>query len=132
MILHAKHFATSRPVAVTVEGGRIAAVADSDRNPAQWVAPAFFDPQINGCLGISFNSPSLTPEQVRTVADTCRAHGVGAFLPTLITNAFEPLRHGFATLEQARDAGSELRRRIPGYHRSEEHTSELQSLRHLV
>ena len=34
--------------------------------------PAFFDPQINGCLGVSFNSPSLTPEQVRTVADECR------------------------------------------------------------
>jgi len=116
MILHAKHHATGRPVAVTVENGRITAVAGSDQNPQQWLAPAFFDPQINGCLGISFNSQSLTPEQVRTVADTCRAHGTGTFLPTLITNSFDAIRHGFATLEQSREADAELRRRIPGYH----------------
>jgi N-acetylglucosamine-6-phosphate deacetylase len=116
MILHARHYATGRAIAVTVEGGRTGAVADSDQRPTRWVAPAFFDPQINGCLGISFNSQSLTPEQVRTVAETCRAHGIGAFLPTLITNGFEAIRHGFATLERAREADAELRRRIPGYH----------------
>jgi N-acetylglucosamine-6-phosphate deacetylase len=116
MILHAKHYATGRPVAVTVEDGRITAVAESDLNPTRWVAPAFLDPQINGCLGISFNSPSLTVEQVRTVADTCRSHGVGAFLPTLITNSFDAIRHGFETLERARTADPDLRRRIPGYH----------------
>jgi N-acetylglucosamine-6-phosphate deacetylase len=116
MIIHAKHYTTSRPVAVTVESGRITSVADSDRNPQQWVAPAFFDPQINGCLGIGFNSPSLTPEQVQTVADECRKHGIGAFLPTLITGGFDALRHGFATLERARESDTELRRRIPGYH----------------
>ena len=116
MTLHAKHFATGRPIAVTFAEGRITAIADSDGNPQQWVAPAFFDPQINGCLGIAFNSPTLTTEQVRTVADTCRAHGIGAFLPTLITNNFDAIRHGFATLERARATDAELRRRIPGYH----------------
>ena len=69
MILHAKHFATGRPIAVTIDGGMITGVTDSDQKPTQWVAPAFFDPQINGCLGIAFNSPSLTPKQVRAVAD---------------------------------------------------------------
>lgn len=114
--LHAKHYATGRPVAVTVEGGTITAVADSDRRPEAWVAPAFFDPQINGCLGIGFNSPSLTPERVRTVADECRKHGIGAFLPTLITGGFDALRHGFATLERTRSADPDLARRVPGYH----------------
>jgi N-acetylglucosamine-6-phosphate deacetylase len=116
MTFHARHYATGRPVAVTVEGGRIASVADSDQKPTQWVAPAFFDPQINGCLGISFNSPSLTPEQVRQVADVCRAHGIGGFCPTLITNSFESLRHGFATLAKALDADAELSRRMPCFH----------------
>src|SRR5205085_12580921 len=116
MILHAKHYATGRPIAVTVEAGRIAAVSDSDQNPGQWVAPAFFDPQINGCLGIAFNSPSLTPEQVRTVVAECRRHGIGALLPTLVTASFEAFRHGFATLAKAIDADAELARRIPGFH----------------
>lgn len=116
MILHARHFATGKPVAVTIENGRIAAVADSDRRPDEWIGPAFFDPQINGCLGISFNSPALTPEQVRTVSDVCRAHGIGAFAPTLVTSSFEALRHGFATLAKALDADPELARRMPCFH----------------
>ena len=98
MIYHARHYSTGKAIAVAVESGRIVSVADSDHDPKQWIAPAFFDPQINGCLGISFNSPDLTPEQVRTVADRCRTHGIGAFCPTLITSGFDALRHGFATL----------------------------------
>ncbi len=116
MILHARHYATGRPLAIRVEGGRIAAVTASDQNPEAWVAPALFDPQINGCLGIAFSSPSLTPEGVRTVSDECRKHGIGGFAPTLITNSFETLRHGFATLAKALDADAELSRHMPCFH----------------
>jgi N-acetylglucosamine-6-phosphate deacetylase len=116
MIFHARHYATGKPIAVTVEAGRVAAVADSDQQPDRWVAPAFFDPQINGCLGISFNAPTLTPDEVRTVADVCRAHGIGAFCPTLITAGFDALRHGFATLAKAVEADAELSRRLPCFH----------------
>jgi N-acetylglucosamine-6-phosphate deacetylase len=116
MLIHARHSATGSPIAVTTENGRITAVGPSTQNPTRWVAPAFFDPQINGCLGISFNSAGLTPEQVRTVVDECRTHGIGAFCPTLITGAFEPLRHGFATLSRAIDGDPELARRMPGFH----------------
>jgi N-acetylglucosamine-6-phosphate deacetylase len=116
MIYHAKHYRAGAAVAVEVEAGRIVSVAPSDRNPREWVAPAFFDPQINGCLGISFNSPDLTPENVRTVADVCRAHGIGALCPTLITNGYDALRHGFATLARALDADADLARRMPCFH----------------
>src|SRR5262245_49418202 len=132
MILHARHFATGRPIFVSVDDSTITAVDPSEENPSAWIAPAFFDPQINGCLGIAFGSPSLSAEQVRVVVDECRRHGIGAFLPTLITGGFEALRHGFATLTRAIESDAELARRLPGFHlegRSEEHTSELQSLR---
>ncbi len=114
--IHARHYATGQAIAVTTESGRIVAVADSNQNPTAWIAPAFFDPQINGCLGISFNSESLTGEDVRRVAHECRKHGIGSFLPTLITGGFEPLRHGFATLAKVRESDADLARRIPGYH----------------
>src|SRR5262245_16046505 len=116
MLIHARHYATGSPLAVTTADGRITAIAPSDRNPTAWVAPAFFDPQINGCLGIGFNSSDLTPEQVRAVADECRKHGIGAFCPTLITTSDAAFRHGFATLAQAADADPELARRIPCFH----------------
>jgi N-acetylglucosamine-6-phosphate deacetylase len=80
------------------------------------VAPSFFDPQINGCKGISFSSSTLTPEQVGTVAMTCREHGIGQFLPTLITSSFDAIQHGFVTLERARATDPGLSRSIPGYH----------------
>ncbi|MDY3554932.1 N-acetylglucosamine-6-phosphate deacetylase [Gemmata sp. JC717] len=116
MILHARHYATGRPVAVTVEGDRIAAVTASDREPEEWIAPALFDPQINGCLGISFNGTALTPDGVRAVAGVCSAHGIGAFAATLVTNSFGALRHGFATLARALDSDAELARRVPCFH----------------
>ncbi len=116
MILHGRHYATGRPIAVTVESGHITLIADSDQNPSAWLAPAFFDPQINGCLGISFNSPTLTPDEVRKVSDVCREHGIGAFCPTLITNGFDALRHGFVTLSKALHADAELARRMPCFH----------------
>ena len=116
MSIHAKHYGTELSIAVSIENGRIAAIAPSDRSPSQWVAPAFFDPQINGCLGIAFNSPELRPDQVRTVAEECRKHGIGGFCPTLITGSFEALKHGFATLTQAVEADAELQRWLPGYH----------------
>jgi N-acetylglucosamine-6-phosphate deacetylase len=114
--LHARHYATAEPLAVTAADGRITAVGPSDRNPRQWLAPTFFDVQINGCLGVGFNSPTLTVEQVHAVTAECRRHGVGAYCPTLITGAFESLRHGFSTLAKALDADAELARRIPGFH----------------
>jgi N-acetylglucosamine-6-phosphate deacetylase len=116
MPIHARHYATGQPIAITVEAGRIVSVDPSTHSPTRWVAPAFFDPQINGCLGISFNSANLIPDQVRIVASECLKHGIGGFLPTLITAGFEAIRHGFATLAQAVGSDPELRRRIPGYH----------------
>jgi N-acetylglucosamine-6-phosphate deacetylase len=116
MPLHARHYATEKPVALTVAGGRIAAITPSEQRPIAWVAPSFFDPQINGCLGVSFNAPTLTADGVKRVAAECRRHGIGGFCPTLITASFDALRHGFSTLAAARDADRELARVIPGYH----------------
>ena len=116
MLLHARHYATGKPLAVRVENGTVAAVTSSDQSSREWVAPSFFDPQINGCRGVGFNSEELTPDGVRLVADECRRHGIGAFCPTLITGGFAPLRHGFATLTRALAADPDLRRAIPGYH----------------
>lgn len=116
MILHARYYATGDPVRITIQAETIAAIEPSDQNPAAWVAPAFFDPQMNGCRGVSFNSQSLTGDGVRVVVDECHKHGIGAFLPTLITNGFEAIRHGFATLATAIDSDAALARRLPGFH----------------
>src|SRR5262245_44711115 len=110
MLLRARHYATGVRIDVRHDRGTIAKVlpAGTDRadREAGWVAPALFDLQINGCLGISFNSPSLTGELAGRVVDECAGHGIGGLLPTLVTNSFPALAHGFATLQHEREAYS--------------------------
>ncbi|HEX3152303.1 MAG TPA: N-acetylglucosamine-6-phosphate deacetylase [Gemmataceae bacterium] len=120
MLLRACHYATGERIDIRHEGGRIVAfapagTASADRE-ASWIAPALFDLQINGCLGISFNSPTLTAEQVRTVVDECRRHGIGGLLPTLVTGSFEALAHGFRTLRQACETDPVVAMAVPGFH----------------
>jgi N-acetylglucosamine-6-phosphate deacetylase len=119
MLLRARHFTTGQSVDVTVVDGRIASVAPASSQPAThqagWIAPGFFDLQINGCDGISFNSPKLTLEDVRHVVAVCRKHGIAELFPTLVTNSFVALAHGFATLNRA-CADPDLLRNLPGFH----------------
>ena len=119
-LLRARHYATGQLLHVAVADGRIASVAPASKTPsdqeAEWIAPAFFDLQINGCDGISFNSPTLTLDNVHHVAGVCRRHGVAEMFPTLVTNSFESLAHGFATLAKACDGDPSLARAMPGFH----------------
>lgn len=121
MHLRARHYATGQLLDLAWDDGWIASLgpADLTSQPTRetgWVAPAFFDLQINGCDGHSFNSPDLDEPAVRHVTHVCRRHGIGAYFPTLVTNSFEALTHGLATLRQARDRDPALAHAIPGVH----------------
>ena len=114
--IHARHFASEEAIVLTTESGHISTVAPSEAAPGVWIAPSFFDVQINGCLGIGFNAPDLTPEGVRTVTAECRRHGIGSFLPTVITDGFEAIQQSLTTLARALDRDTHLARSIPGFH----------------
>jgi N-acetylglucosamine-6-phosphate deacetylase len=119
MRIHARHYATGRPIKLTIAAGQIVAVGEPIGTAdltADWVAPSFFDIQVNGCLGISFNSEQLTADDVRRVVETCRLHGTGGFCPTLITASSDALTHAFATLAGLCDDDSDLARTIPAFH----------------
>jgi len=118
--LRARHYATGEWVNIRCEQGRIAALTPASKADvdveATWVAPPLFDLQINGCDGISFNSPHLTDDDIRRVVRVCRRHGIGALCPTLVTNAHEALIHGFTTLARACETDADLARAIPALH----------------
>jgi N-acetylglucosamine-6-phosphate deacetylase len=115
-VVYARDYATGEAIAITVESGRIVSRTSTPQRPECWVAPSFFDVQINGCLGIDFGSPHVTVDQIRQVAETCRAHGIGRFCPTIITGSFEAIRHGFATLAAACNSDPLLAWQMPGFH----------------
>ncbi len=120
MRVRARHYRTGQALDITCVDGvirSVAAAADVAADlEADWVAPAFCDVQINGCDGISFNSATLTAEQVRHVVTVCRRHGIAQLCPTLVTAPFASLAHGLATLRQACDEDAELARAVPGIH----------------
>ena len=121
MLIRAKHFATREPLELLLRDGRIMWIRPAKRiaGPVDlegpWVAPALFDLQINGAMGISFNA-RLTVDRVREVCDVCRSHGIGGMLPTLVTTAPHAIDASLETLELAREKHPELARMIPGYH----------------
>lgn len=120
MRLRARHYRTGQPLDLVCTDGLIGSVGPAETGPtdaeADWVAPAFFDIQVNGCEGIGFGSPQLTTKQVRAVVETCRRHGIAQLLPTLITGPFEALAHGFRTIRAARADDPDLARAIVGMH----------------
>lgn len=115
MQLRARHYATGEPVEVTITQGRITAL-ESAATASGWVAPAFFDLQINGCDGHSFNSAELTPDSLYHVLAVCKRHGIAGLCPTLVTNRFEALAHGMATIRQACDSDSAVAKAVPAIH----------------
>jgi len=120
MRLRARHYATAEVIDITCADGIIRDVgppaAGRPDVEAGWVAPALFDLQINGCDGRSFNSDHLGIDDVRHVVRVCRRHGISALFPTLVTNGFDALRHGFSTLRQACEEDAEVAAAVPGLH----------------
>lgn len=100
------------PVAIPVRD-YASGLPSTEGAPAnRYIAPALFDPQVNGCKGVGFTSPDLTTDGVYRVVEECLRHGVGGFCPTVITAGFGTIRHAFATLVRARDCAE----RIPVFH----------------
>jgi N-acetylglucosamine-6-phosphate deacetylase len=118
--LRARDYRTGKLIDVLCDKGVIQDITPPALMPADfesgWIAPPLFDLQINGCDGISFNSERLRPEDVRHVVDVCRQHGIAGLCPTLVTNSFEALRHGFTTLRQARGEDPAVSDAVPGFH----------------
>ncbi len=118
--LRARHYATGQRVDLVCEHGRIACLDGAGENEAVfeagWVGPALFDLQINGCDGISFNSPNLREDDIRRVVAVCRRHGICALCPTLITNSHEALLHGFGVIHRACESDTDLAYALPALH----------------
>jgi N-acetylglucosamine-6-phosphate deacetylase len=121
MRIRARHYRTGDPVDICTSCDSIETITAADpSHPAdlsgEYVAPALFDLQINGCHGNAFSSPQLTVDQVNEVTRACWRHGISHYLPTLVTNSYEALAHGFATLARARETSPQMARSMVGFH----------------
>ena len=74
------------PVQVTFDSA-IAAVEPVSQSGGLYLAPGFIDLQVNGFLGVDFNDPKCTPEQIARSIRGLFSTGVTRFYPTVITGS---------------------------------------------
>src|SRR6516165_2432492 len=121
MRLVARDYISSRWIELEMRGELIDAVRPTSGpgrlDPADlWVAPAFWDIQLNGRGGHSFSSPLLTVEQAAAIVRDQGALGTARLCPTLITAPIEDMLHGLRTIADACERFPEVARRVVGIH----------------
>jgi N-acetylglucosamine-6-phosphate deacetylase len=114
------HYQTGLPVQVKISNGIIHDIVVLEKaveeNPV-YIAPGFFDNQVNGFAGVSFafGDSDLTPEGIEKATRELWKKGVTTYLPTLTTNSTEVLTRNFELLAGAKD-NKNLLGSIPGFH----------------
>ncbi len=120
MLIRARRYDNAQPCELEICDDRLAAVrkiGDAAENVhLPYVAPAFFDLQINGYGGQEFSSPTLTVADVVEIVAAINRFGVSRMLPTVTTGSFAVLEHSLCVIAAARRAESVLSRSIPGIH----------------
>lgn len=111
----AVHYATGERIKVEMTDDSLAAVAGMN-NETVYFAPGLVDLQVNGYMGIDFNSPDLTVEQVHQVTRLLQAVGVVKYCPTVITNSEEAMSQSLRVIAAACAVNEITRRSIAGVH----------------
>ena len=112
-----------------IEAIRPASAPDRPGPDDPWVAPAFWDIQINGRAGVSFSSPNLSIEQAAAIVRDQAALGTARLCPTLITAPVDHILHGLRTIAAACDRFPDVARRVLGIHVEGPFISELEGYR---
>jgi N-acetylglucosamine-6-phosphate deacetylase len=121
MTVVARDYRDSRWIELVVRHGVIATAHPAD-GPAQpgpeddWLAPAFWDIQLNGRWGHSFSGPGLTVVQVAEIVRAQAPLGTARLCPTLITAPVPDLIHGLRSIASACERFSDVAARIVGVH----------------
>lgn len=117
----ARHYQTGRWWRVATRDGLIVESGPSEgpdeiRDSDEWIAPAFWDLQLNGRWGVSFSDPGVTVDQVAAIVRAQAELGTARTCPTLITAPREGMRHGVRTINAACEASPDVARCVVGIH----------------
>ncbi|HUX20039.1 MAG TPA: amidohydrolase family protein, partial [Spirochaetia bacterium] len=108
---------SGRAVEVDFDGASILSAKERKPQPGlPYLAPGFFDLQVNGYRGIDYSSPGLQMEQVARLVTELAASGTTRHLPTIISSPKELILRNLRCLARVRESAPELAQAIPGYH----------------
>ncbi|HUE20250.1 MAG TPA: amidohydrolase family protein [Bryobacteraceae bacterium] len=100
----------------------ISAVAPVSHSSELYLSPGFIDLQVNGFLGVDFNNPKCTPEQIAHSIRGLFATGVTRFYPTVITGSPDSMVGALRNLKCAQETLREGAA-IDGFHVEGPHIS---------
>ena len=109
------------PVSIEIRDGKIFQITRLEKLPEGvpevFIAPGFFDNQVNGFAGVTFalGGGELTVDGVKKATKELWKFGVTTYMPTTTTNSRELLLKNLAILEKARNDTS-LFGSIAGFH----------------
>jgi N-acetylglucosamine-6-phosphate deacetylase len=114
----ARHHLNGRPFLLAWRQGRITRFeCINAKAPADlFIAPALFDPQINGYAGVDFQQENLTADDLLKAVHALRQDGCARFLLTLITDKWPSLIAKLHHFRSLRAAHPELQTAIAGWH----------------
>ena len=110
-----------KPVSIEIKEGRIHRITRPENpdsgTPVVYIAPGFFDNQVNGFAGVSFTfgGTDLTAEGIQKATRELWKEGITSYLPTLTTNGTDVLMKNLAVLSKAVDDPA-LLGSVPGFH----------------
>ncbi len=81
-----------------------------------WLAPAFFDLQINGGWGLSFQEENIPEESYLEFVRRLRNRAITRFFPTIITDSFERIQNALRSLTRKIENSLILRQAMIGFH----------------
>jgi N-acetylglucosamine-6-phosphate deacetylase len=90
------------PVKLTFDAA-ISAIEPVSDSGGLYLAPGFVDLQVNGFLGVDFNDPNCTPEQIARSIRGLIATGVTRFYPTVITGSPADMLCALRNLKSAKE-----------------------------
>ncbi len=113
-------YSDNNRISIEIENGIIQKVSkiknfDNEASAGRYIAPALFDNQVNGYVGIEFSKPDLSVDDMLRVVREHRKNGVVSFMPTVITGSFESLNRSFANLAKSLQ-NAEVAYSVPGFH----------------
>ncbi|PWW28252.1 N-acetylglucosamine-6-phosphate deacetylase [Cytobacillus oceanisediminis] len=117
-VIHAVHYKTGQNVEVKFDGNIISEVnpAPKLQKEVPFIAPGLIDLQINGYVGIDFNTLPIKPEEIRKVTKELWKQGVTTYFPTIITNSPEKMREALKSIREASQKFAEVEEAIGGIH----------------
>ncbi len=114
-----RHFRSSQTLHLVWHNGlftRCEPVNAPAREEETWIAPALFDPQVNGYAGVDFQRDDFAAGDLLAAAEQLQRAGCAQFLLTLVTNSWDAMLGQLQRCRELRESSSELRRTIAGWH----------------